>query len=273
MLTQVEVRNAAGALLTLVLDDIADGYVLKDIDGLDPVKATITSSSFANLDGVQFQNAVQEARHLIIKLGLEPDFVTTTSRSLRNNLYKWFMTKALVNMRFFDSEGPTVEVEGHVEDLIAPLFTKEPSADIYITCEEPDLVELTPVTDSENTVSTTTEFLVEYNASAETGIKFTLHLDRSLSQFIIYHRTPDNQVKTLQFDGSLVNLDTLTIDTNVGSKGAILTRSGVQSSVLYGVDDQSTWFQLQQGDNYFRFYATGAAIPFDYEFTRRHGGL
>lgn len=273
MLTQVEVRNAAGTLLTLVLDDIADGYVLKEVDGLDPVKATITSSSFANLDGVQFQNAKREARNLIFKFGFEPDFVTTTARGLRNGLYKWFMPKSVVNMRFFDSEGPTVEIVGRVEDFSAPPFSKEPGADISILCDDPDFVELSAVTGSGNTVSTTTEFLVAYDGTAETGIEFVLHLNRSLSQFIIYHRTPDNQVRTLQFDGSLINLDTLTINTNVGSKGAILTRSGVQSSVLYGVDDQVTWFQLQEGDNYFRFYATGAAIPFDYEFTPRHGGL
>lgn len=272
MLTQVEVRNAAGTLLTLVLDDISDGYVLKDVDGLDPVKATITSSSFANLDGVQFQNAKREARNLIFKIGFEPDFVTTTTRGLRNGLYKWFMPKTLVSMRFFDSEGPTVETVGRVEDFAAPLFVKEPGTDISILCDDPDFVELTPVTGSGNTVSTSTEFLVAYEASAETGIKFTLNVNRSLSEFTIYHRTPDNQVRQIDFDGSLVNLDVVEIDTNVGQKGATLTRSGVQSSVLYGISNE-TWFQLQEGDNYFRFYATGAAIPFDYEFTKRHGGL
>lgn len=272
MLTQLEVRNVAGALLTLVLDDVSDGYVLESVDGLDPVKATITSSSFANLDGVQFQNAKREARNIIITLKFEPDFAATTAWALRRALYQWFSPKQQLSLRIFDSEAQTVEIVGHVESFEAPLFVKEPGGVISIICEDPDLVELTPVTGSGNTVSTTTEFLVAYDASAEAGIKFTLHLNRSLTSFTIYHRTPDNQIRSLEFNASLVNLDTLVIDTNVGSKGAILTRSGVQSSVLYGVSNE-TWFQLQQGNNYFRFYATGAAIPFDYEFTRRHGGL
>lgn len=272
MLTQVEVRNAAGTLLTLVLDDVSDGYVLKDVDGLDPVKATITSSTFAGLDGVQFQNARRESRNIIIKLGFEPDYVTTSVRDLRNALYDWFMTKSPVNLRFYDSDGPTVDIDGWVESYEAPLFVKEPGGDISIICEDPDFVELTSVTGSGNTVSDTTEFLVNYAGTAETGIKFTLNLNRSLSEFTIYHRTPDNQVRQIDFDGSLINLDTLAIDTNIGQKGATLTRSGVQSSVLYGISNE-TWFQLQKGDNYFRFFASGAAIPFDYEYTRRHGGL
>lgn len=273
MLTQVEVRNAAGTLLTLVLDDVSDGYVLESVDGLDPVKATITSSSFAGLDGVQFQNARREARNILMKIGFEPDYGSNSARSLRNDLYAWFMPKAAVNLRFFDSEGPTVEINGHVESFEAPLFVKEPRGDISIMCDVPDLVELTTETGSGNTVSDTTEFLINYTGTSETGIKFTLNLNRAESDFVIYHRRPDNQITSLEFNASLLDLDVLTIDTNVGRKGIILTRSAVQSSLLYGRSPRSDWFALQQGENYFRFYATGAAIPFDYEYTNRYGGM
>lgn len=273
MLTQVEVRNPAGALLTLVLDDISDGYVLKDVEGLDPVKATIISSTFATLDGVQYQTARREARNLIVKLGLEPDYATGSVRALRSNLYNWFMTKAAVNLTFYDSDGTIVEIDGHVEDFDSELFVKEPSATISIMCEDPDLVELTAVTGSGSTVSSTTEFQITYNGSVETGISFDLLLNRSLSAFTIYHRPADNIVRAFDFVGSLINLDTLLINTNVGSKAITLTRSGVQSSLLYGRQPGSVWFQLQPGVNNFRFYATGAAIPFNYSFTERHGGL
>jgi len=273
MLNKVEVRNPAGDLLTLLLDDISDGYVLKDVDGLDPVKATIVSSTFASLDGVQYQTARREARNLIVKLGLEPDYATGSVRALRTNLYKWFMTKAPVELTLYDSDETVVTISGHVEDYDAPLFVKEPSADISIICEDPDFIELTSETGSGNTVSDTTEFLISYAGTAETGIKFTLNLNRTESDFTIYHRRPDNQISSLEFNASLLNLDVLEIDTNVGQKGITLTRSGVESSLLYGRTSQSAWFSLQPGDNYFRFYATGAAIPFDYEYTNRYGGL
>ena len=128
-------------------------------------------------------------------------------------------------------------------------------------------MELTSETGSGNTVSDTTEFLITYTGSVETGIKFTLNLNRTESDFTIYHRRPDNQISSLEFNASLLSGDVLVIDTNVGQKNITLTRSAVQSSLLYGRTAQSAWFALQPGDNYFRFYATGAAIPFDYEYT------
>lgn len=273
MLTKVEVRNPAGNLLTLPLEDVSDGYILKDVEGLDPVKATIISSTFASLDGVQYQTARREARNLIVKLGLEPDYSSSSVRALRSNLYNWFMTKAPVNLTFYDSDGLIVRIDGIVEDYVGPLFVKEPEAAVYITCPNPDLVELAPVTGSGNTVSTTTEFLITYNGSVETSIKFDLLLNRSLSAFTIYHRPPDNIIRSFDFMASLVNLDTLSIDTTVGQKAITLTRSGVQSSLLYGRQPGSAWFLLQPGVNHFRFYATGAAIPFNYSYTERHGGM
>lgn len=273
MLTQVEVRNPAGALLSLVLDDISDGYVLQDVEGIDPVKATIVSSTFATLDGVQYQTARREARNLIISLGLEPDYATSSVQALRSNLYNWFMSKAAVNLRFYDSTGLIVGIDGRVESLEAPLFAKEPKATISVMCSDPDFVELTPVTGSGSTVSTTTEFLVTYNGSVEAGIEFVLNLNRAETDFVIYHRPPDGIIRSFSFLGSLLNADVLKVNTNVGSKAVTLTRAGVQSSLLYGRQPGSAWFLLQPGANYFRFYATGAAIPFTYSFTERHGGL
>lgn len=273
MLTQVEVRNTAGALQTFVLDDVMDGYVLQKIDGLDPVKAIISSSDFASLDGVQYQASRLGPRNILIYLGLEPDYVSTSVQDLRKGLYPWFMPKSSVNLRFFDTSGPTVSIDGKVESYETSLFSKEPQGVISVLCPDPDFVKLTAESGSGNTVSTTTEFLVNYTGSVETGIKFVLNLNRSETDFVIYHRTPDNVVRSLDFVGSLNNADVVTIDTNIGRKGITLTRSGVQSSLLYGMSSQSSWFELQPGANYFRFYATGTAIPFTYEYTNRYGGL
>lgn len=273
MLNQIEIRNSAGTLLTMVLDEIQDGYVLKSVDGLDPVKAVIATSDFAVLDGVQYQSSKRLSRNLLVYLGLEPDYVSTSVRDLRQGLYTWFMPKSAVNLRFFDTDGPTVSIDGRVESFEAPLFVREPQAVISLICPDPDFVELTSESGSGNTVSDTTEFLVQYDGTVETGIKFVLNLNRSLSQFTIIHRQPDNVYRSLYVTASMINLDTVTVDTNVGQKAITLTRSGVESSLLYGMSQQSAWFKLQPGDNYFRFYATGAAIPFTYEYTNRYGGL
>ena len=53
MLTKVEARNPAGTLVSLELSDFTDGFAIKDIGGLGPVKATLTSSKFAGAPGAQ----------------------------------------------------------------------------------------------------------------------------------------------------------------------------------------------------------------------------
>jgi hypothetical protein len=71
----------------------------------------------------------------------------------------------------------------------------------------------------------------------------------------------------------LVAGDVLSINTVTGSKGATLTRAGVESSVLYGISPQSSWLELMPGVNTIRVYATGAAIPLSIEYINRYGGL
>lgn len=278
MLTKVEVRSALGLLLTLPLDDVSDGLVLEDIQGLDPVKAVLVSSSFASLDGAQYQSSRRETRNILMVLGLVPDFATTTVRDLRNNLYNFFMPKSEVHLRFFMTddlgvEELTVDITGRVESFESPLFAKDPVANISILCFDPDFVELSSLTVSGNTVATSTEFSINYPGTVEAGFVFKLLLNRAESDFAIYHRGPDDVVKSLQFAASLLSGDVLTISTVTGDKHITLTRAASDSSLLYGRTPQSAWLELVKGVNHLRVYATGAAIPFTIEYTPRHGGL
>jgi len=271
---KIEVRNVAGSVLTLFLDDVSDGYILEDVEGLDPVKATLVSSSFANFDGTLFQSAKRESRQLIFKIGLEPyDYATQSVRGLRKALYQWFMTKRLVDLRFFMTDGTTVKILGRVEDFPAPLFAQEPLATITIICNDPDFTELTTDTVSGSTVSTSATFDITYDGTVETGILFTLNVDRTLGEFTIYCTGPDGVVTSLDFQASLVAGDVVKISTVSGNKYATLTRGGTDSSILYAVSPQASWIELDQGVNHMRVYAVGAAIPFTIEYTTRHGGL
>lgn len=276
MITLVEVRNLAGTLLTLSLDDISNGYLIEDIDGLDPVKATLVSSSYAKKDGAQYQSARREPRNIVLTLSLEPDYVTQDVRGLRNALYTWFMSKSQVNLRFHDSGGLIVSIDGVVESMESVLFTKEPKVNISVMCFDPDFLEIEPADPVELsgfTVSDTTEFFTQYKGTVDTGFVFALNLNRSLSDFTIYLRPPDGSSRTLDFSASLISGDVLKISTVSGDKYVTLTRSGVTSSLLYGRSPQSDWLELQNGFNYMRVYATGSPIPFDITYRNRYGGL
>jgi hypothetical protein len=273
MLTLLEARSNQGALLSLPLQDVSDGYVLAEVEGLDPVKATIVSSSFAQQDGSQYQSAYREARNIKLKLDLEPDWASMTVSDLRNRLYAFFMPKSSVKLTFYTSSGLNVDISGRVETFETPLFSKEPSIDISMICFDPDFVDPDLITVSGSTVSTTTRQLVHYDGSVDSGVVFALSVNRALSAFSIYHDPPDGSHRQLDFAASLVSGDVLSMSTVPGNKYATLLRSGVSSSLLYGVSPQSVGPTLQPGDNYIRVYATGAAIPWTIKYTNRYGGL
>lgn len=273
MLNLVEVRTDQGDLLGLPLEDISGGYIIADIEGLGPVKATIVSSSFANMDGVQYHSARREARNLVIKLQLEPDFVTTTVKGLRDRLYNFFMSKRNVNLRFYDSEGLIVNISGVVESCEPTIFAEEPAVDISIICFKPDFIDMESVEIEGMSTAGSTETLIEYTGTVETGIEFIFNIDRTLAEFTFYHNPPDGTLRSLDFSFPLIAGDILTIKTIPSEKELILTREGTNSSVLSGMSPQSDWIKLIPGNNNIRVYAEGDPIPFSLKYTNRYGAL
>lgn len=273
MITKLEARNNRGGLLTLELEDVTDGIVLADVQGLDPVKATIVASSFAGEDGAQFHSAHLETRDLVIVLDLDPDDPSTSVRDLRNTLYLYFLPKSAVDLRLYDDSGLTVDISGIVEDMDAPLFVQEPQARIVVRCMKPDFINVIPSSLSASTTSGSDTELLTYDGTANVGFVFTMDVDRTLSQFTIYHTTPAGSVNQMLVSVDLVAGDTITISTVEGSKYAHLTRASVISSVLYGVSTQAVYHQLENGANYIRVAASGAAIPYTIDWVEKYGGM
>ena len=282
MLVKVEVVNSQGDVLSLPLEDMANGYVLQGMDGLEPVKATLVSSSFANLDGAQYHSSRRESRNIKLQLGFDPNYLTNSVRLLRNQLYKFCMPKTEVKLRFyefdeFDSNIVTqhhmVEITGRIESFESALFTKTPAVDISIVCFDPDFID--PVSVIKTGVSTAGlgETVITYSGTVENGIVFTIRPTRTLDGFTIYHRPADGTLRTLDFTSPLLANDVLKISTVIGAKSVVRTRAGVDSSLLYGMSPQSNWLEFQPGDNRIRVYAVGAAVPYDLVYTTKYGGL
>jgi hypothetical protein len=277
MLTKVDVITEQGLTLELPLQDSSEGYLVKDIGGLEPVKATLVSSSFANVDGEQYHSSRREARNVVFKLGLEVGHTTGTGRQLRSNLYRYFMPKSTVKLRFYEDDmGGFVDIFAVVESFDCPLFAQEPEATISLMCYDPDFYDPDPVIINGVTTDDTDEMLIEYDGTVETGILFNLMVDRTLPEFTIHHRSSDNAIRSLVFEEPLSAGDVLTISTVTGAKGATLTvNEEATSSILYGIDPASNWINLFPGMNYIRVYVeeTGDPIPYTIEYTTKYGGL
>jgi hypothetical protein len=273
MLNMLDVTNEADATLSLPLEDIGNGYRIKSIDGLDPVKATIVTSSFANMDGDKYQASRREKRNIVIKLGFD---TSMDVRSLRNNLYPFFMTKTNLRLRFYSDEADMfyVEIYGRVESFESPIFAKDPEATISIVCAKPDFYEPEPVAWHGDTTSGSTRMPITYSGTIETGIRFSMNVNRTLPSLVIHHSTTASGTENdLTFAAPLISGDVLEIRTVPGDKGATLTRSGITSSILYGINPASIWTTLLSGQNYIRVSSGGAPISYTVEYTNKYGGL
>jgi len=274
MLTKLDVEDLQGHTLSLPLQPSTPGYTIQEIEGLDPVKSTITSSNFAQLDGSQFQSAKRENRNIVLKIGMEPYFSGgSTVQSLRTALYAYFMPKTVVNLKFYIDDVLTYTIQGTVESCESSLFSKTPEVTVSIICFDPNFLAPAAVTVNGNTVATTTEQTVTVTGTVETGYVFTLSVNRSISGFTIYNRRPDGSVEQLDVAMALVSGDVVKISTEFKNKYATLTRSGTTTSILYAVSTTSKWGPLWPGANYYRVLVAGAAIPFTVVYTPKYGGL
>lgn len=279
MLTKLDVDDKQGHTLSLPLQDSSAGYTVKSIEGLDPVKATITSSSFAQLDGSQQQSARRENRNVIVKVGIEPYSGGSTVRALRTALYAYFMPKAFLILKFYEDDVLTATIEGQVESCEAPLFSQNPEANVSIICFDPAFQAPAATVVNGSTVSNSTEQTINYPGTLEVGYEFQLNINRTIAAgagFTIYNRRPGGSIAQLDVicPVALASGDVIKISTKARSKTATLVKSGgATSSYMYAVSGQSSWGPLYPGNNYVRVYATGAAIPFTITYTASYGGL
>lgn len=274
---KVEVITETGKTLELPILDLPEGYLVKDIEGLDPVKANLVSASFANMDGEQYHASRREKRNIVFTLGLEPDHINGSARDLRKNLYAYFMPKSLVTLRFHTDDLGIVDIMGRVETFDCPLFVQEPEATISLLCYNPDFYEPETVTFTGMVTDGSTEELLNYTGTIETGIKFSVTVDELITGgMTIFHRAPDNSMRTLEYTKNLSTGSRLDISTIPGAKSITLTTDATGTdSVLYNMAPQSNWITLQPGANYIRVYMDEyeVSLPYTIEYTNKHGGL
>lgn len=274
MITKVDITSAQGGFISLPMENVVTGFPVQSIEGLDPVKATLVSTTFAQQNGAQYQGGKREPRNVKFTLGIEPNWAADeTVRSLRSQLYAALMPMSSVMMEFTMMDGLVVNIEGVVETFESTLFAKDPTVDIVVVCFDPDFVEPTIVELEEDTVSTSTMTNFVYEGTVETGVLIELAVDRTITGFTIYHTSSDGVPRSMLVSASLVAGDLVSISTVPGNKYATLRRAAADSSILYGVAPQADWFQLLPGDNSLRIELAGAAIPYTVSYINRYGGL
>lgn len=274
MLTKIEVFNGTSESLSLPLQDISAGYIVQDVQGLDPVKANIVSTPLAQLDISRRQASRRVNRNILIQLGYQPELASSTVELLRRKLYGYLMPKTMVTLRFHMDGVGFVDITGEVESCESPLFAAEPEVNVSILCFDPDFYALASSEVVGSTTATSGEAVFQYPGSSPAGYIFTLPVTRTLTGFTIYHTLPNNVQQIFEFEDGLSAGDVIVLTTVPGSKSIMRTRAGVEKSVLYGVTPESIWPQFSPGGNTVRVRASGSpTMPYSIDYVAKYGGL
>lgn len=280
MLQQIDVISTSGATadtLTCHMDQRAalDLIQVQDIQGLDPVKATVNITDYADIDGGYFTGAATPERNIVVTFGYNPDWNANTIESLRQNLYKYFMPKQSVRVTITSTHLPTVQIDGIVESIDPDIFAQDPAVAVSIICPAPDFIGVAEVTlnlVTEPVSVTPSSDTVGYIGSVETpfhmvvskgsGADFTGNVGIGSQAGHIVAETTIDINNSMEFDST----DGARVIDNVNEYG-------IHTSLMNQVYAGLTWIKLQPGSNtlWAGTYAGGNAVVVTYH--PRFGGL
>ncbi len=157
----------------------SDPIQIRNIVGLEPVKANVNTTPYGSVRGESFNGTSVGKRNIVLTLGLNPDWADYTFSSLRQILYGYFMPEQEVTLRFYQSSGVTVDITGVVESLAPNAWTKDPEAQISVICPEPDFVAVTSSSISGTVSDETTDIEIINGGNVSSG--FTLKVESSVT--------------------------------------------------------------------------------------------
>lgn len=257
----------------LNLSTTANQYMTSKIDGLNPPAGTISTSTYAGMDGSYLNNAFIEKRNVVISFQMRG--INIEKR--RHLLYRVVKPSGYIKV-YYKTAGIDVYTEGYVETCEISNFDALTSGQISIICPDPYWYSASAVYSYYSQVTgafhfpfpesdapfplgiySTTDNIIIQNDGDETG--FTIRIEASSDETVpeIAAYTPTiynaNTGEYLQIKGDILKGDVITITTKTGNKTVTLTRNGVDSNIINRLVSGSTWLSLREGKNTFHVQA------------------
>ena len=253
------------------LSQTANRFMFSKISGLNPPAGTISTSSYAGMDGSYLNNAFIEKRNVVISFEMRGFDV----EKRRHELYKIVKPSRYIKINY-STKNISVYAEGIVETCEIENFETLTKGQISIIC--PDIywysTTLQMAYYSQITGGFTFPFPTENNPQPftlgkyntqnimeivndgdETGFTLEIEAIADASSPTLYNADTDEY---LQITGDLQAGDIITVTTKTGNKTVTLNRGGVRSNIINRLVSGSTWLTLREGKN--RFYLRGTGL-------------
>lgn len=249
------------------LSQTANRFLFSKIEGLNPPAGTISTSSYAGMDGSYLNNAFIEKRNVVIPfemrgLGVE---------KRRHELYKVVKPSRYIKI-YYITKNISVYAEGIVETCEMENFEQLTKGQISILCPdihwystETQIAEYSQILgvfhfifpDDDEPFPlgkyNTKNMMTVVNDGDDVG--FTLEISGGpATNPTLYNAETDEY---MQIQGEILEGDKITITTKTGNKTVTLEREGVVTNIINRLVSGSTWLILRTGENKFYLRASG----------------
>lgn len=142
-------------------------YLVKNIEGLGPVKANVSTSTLALLDGVSLNNTRLGQRNIVINFEYMPDWGSgQTVYELRQELYQIAGPEKTVELTFVIEGVGSRKIVGVVESVESEMFSQDLTAQISIICPSPYFIGA----DRSHTLVPATNNVIDYEGDVPAGV-------------------------------------------------------------------------------------------------------
>jgi len=262
----------------MLLDDTGraetDLIQIRNIDGLDPVKATVNTSLYGSVDGASYVGGSVAGRNLVLTIHPNPNWDNWTYEALRKLLYSYFMSKRSIRLVFESDDMAPVEISGIVEDVAVNPFNKDQEIQVSIVCPNPYFSSVDPVVLTGQS-NMSQPVVIDYKGTIETGFKVKVTYVSGTAPTTIEVQVGEPQVTDLvvssgvdasnYYEMNSVAMRKYVQNINIGS--------GVITNILPKVLEGSTWPLFQPGENEFLVITNQGVQDWELTYFEQFGGL
>lgn len=281
MLTEVKAYSSWRSAPLLPLNGSraeADLIQVRNIDGLDPVKAAVSTSPFGAIDGASYTGSSVLTRNIVMTLHPNPDWDIWSYEALRQLLYSYFMPKRGTRLVFYSDDMDPVEISGVVEGVEVNMFSKDPELVVSIICPDPYFISLNPkVVTGKAVRSGEAPTIINYDGTIETGMKVKITTLTTPNPTDIGIQIGDPRItyfgitagvsSSMYFE--LNSVPTQKYVQNVDMSNGVITNL---LSKVY-IQEGAFWPSFEPGENEFKVITNTGNQDWQLTYYERFGGL
>lgn len=257
-------------------DPIESDFIqVTNIDGIDPVTASIDVVSSGNVDGAISLDPKVPTRNIVMTLRPNPNWTTWTFEQIRKFIYSYFIPKNTIQLIFDSDEiGVLVEIFGVVESCTANPFSKDPEYNISLICADPFFTTVDPIVVTGTIIDpsnwTAEKSTIQCNGNIPIGIELKLPNGFNAEIYVQTGDSPDSTFHVIDVIYEILAINSIPLHKYIRE---VSTSDGSFTNKLSKLQLGSRWPILTPGDN--SFAVMGPSVGFSWELTyyEKYGGL